>query len=122
MSVVRITRDGNVNRPTLLPTDSLRELWSDPLLRYSGALDALFARGLVICENERDCTFYLAVLDEDPEAPSDHDLEFVTVGGKSSIHRVAAAVHALGVPVSAVCDIDVLNDAGLLERLARIVR
>lgn len=117
VNVLRITRSGNVNRPTMLDAKTLRELRADPLLRYSGALNALFARGLVICENERDCTFYLAVLDEDPDVPSDHDLEFVTVGGKSSIPRVASAVHALGAPVSAICDIDVLNDAALLHRL-----
>jgi hypothetical protein len=117
VGVLRLTRDGDVNWPTLLDTEALRELWSDPLLRYSGALDALFARGLVICENERDCTFYLAVLEEDPAAPGDHDLEFVTVGGKSSIPRVARAIHALGVPVRAICDLDVLNDLALLERI-----
>ncbi len=117
VNVLRITREGAVNRPTMLNTAALRDLWADPLLRYSGALDALFARGLVLCENERDCTFYLAVLDEDEDAPSDHDLEFATVGGKGAIPRVAAAIAALGVPVRAICDIDVLNDELLLDRI-----
>lgn len=117
VSVIRLVRDGNINRPTGLAAAELRDLWADPLIRYCGALDSLFSRGLVICENDRDCTFYLAVSDEDPGGPSDHDLKFVSVGGKSSIPRVAAAIGALGVPVQAICDLDVLNDEDLLSRI-----
>lgn len=115
--VVRIARDGEVNIPTHLHNEDLAPLWADPLVRYSGALEALFSRGLVICENERDCTFYLATLDADPTAPKNHDLTFVSVGGKSSIPRVAHALRRAGTPVFAICDIDVLNDEALLARI-----
>lgn len=118
VSVLRVVRDGGVNHATHLGTDDLKALWADPLVRYCGALDGLFARGLVICEGDRDCTFYLAALDSDgDQGRPDHDLEFVSVGGKDSIPRVAAAMVALGVSVQAICDIDVLNDEAALERI-----
>jgi len=44
-------------------TDAIKELWSDPLLRYSNAFDALFHEHVVVCESDGDCLFYQAVID-----------------------------------------------------------
>jgi predicted ATP-dependent endonuclease of OLD family len=45
VGVVRLVRDGNVNRASVLAPDDLRQIWRDPLLRYSNVLEGLFTAG-----------------------------------------------------------------------------
>jgi hypothetical protein len=52
VTVVRLVRDGSVNRASVLRPQELREIWKDPLLRYSNVLDGLFSSGRR-CERER---------------------------------------------------------------------
>jgi len=52
MTIVRITRDGHINRAAVLNDDAVKELWSDPLLRYSNVLDGLFHDAVVLCESD----------------------------------------------------------------------
>jgi hypothetical protein len=48
VTIARLTRQGDVNPVAVLSPDQLRELWRDPLLRYSNVLDGLFHRGVVL--------------------------------------------------------------------------
>jgi predicted ATPase len=41
-TVIRLTRDGDQNSVSHLSAELINELWADPLLRFSGALDGLF--------------------------------------------------------------------------------
>lgn len=119
VTVVRIVRDGDVNRAAVLQPDDLRAIWADPLLRYSNVLQGLFHRGVVLAESDADCRFYTAVLDElhRDEGRPPHDLLFVQSGGKHRFPLVIQALSAVAVPVTAIADIDVLNDAALLRSI-----
>jgi hypothetical protein len=114
VKVLRIQRVGAVNKVRLLSSARIRELWSDPLLRYSNILDGLFHEGVIVCEADSDCRFYAAVLDAatgqsraDIKRP---DLMFTHCGGKARLPLVIRALREVGVPVKAVADFDVLSD------------
>jgi energy-coupling factor transporter ATP-binding protein EcfA2 len=94
--IVRVRRDGATNVARPLDAKQVRELWGDPLLRYSNILDGLFHERTVVCESDADCRFYSAVIDamsdkggEDARQP---DILFTHVGGKD---RIPVAVRAL---------------------------
>jgi hypothetical protein len=116
---VRLTRDGGANRVAVLDHAQLRDLWSDPLLRYSNVLDGLFHSAVVVCEGDGDSMFLAAAFDHwltERELPASEVL-FTHSAGKSRLHKVAAALRAVDVPVRVVSDIDILDDSGDIGRI-----
>ena len=64
LTILRITRAGDFNYVSVVPDESVKRLWEDPVLRYSNLLDGLFHDAVVICESDGDCRFYSAVIDD----------------------------------------------------------
>ncbi|MCA9464135.1 MAG: ATP-binding protein [Nitrospira sp.] len=120
--VIRIRRNGDTNTVRLLSNDRIKELWGDPLLRYSNILDGLFHESVVVCEADADCRFYAAVLDAALASKSDDvkrpDLMFTHCGGKSRLSVVIRALREVDVPVRAVADFDVLSEEEPLKSIA----
>lgn len=121
VKVIRIRRSGDVNSVRLLENARVRELWSDPLLRYSNILDGLFHEGVVVCEGDSDCRFYAAVLEasyvaQNPDAKRP-DLMFTHCGGKARLPLVIRSLREVDVPVHAVADFDVLSDEQPLKSI-----
>lgn len=137
VTIVRVTRDGSINRAAVLDPDEVRQLWSDPLLRYSNLLDGLFHDAVILCEGDADCRYYSSVLDslyraeaegdratcEAGAAESDDDktrrrpqLLFSHCGGKARLASVTASLRAISIPVVIIADFDILNDSGTVER------
>jgi hypothetical protein len=119
VTIVRLVRDGDINPASVLPPDQVKQLWKDPLLRYSNVLDGLFHRGVVVCEADSDARFYAAVLDANRAKAGlgPHDLLFTHCGGKQRMPVVIDALRAVNVPVAVVADFDVMRERPLLERL-----
>jgi hypothetical protein len=121
--VVRLRRRGNVNEVCELDTVGVKTLWADPVLRYSNVLDGLFHENVVVCEGDADCRFYeaVAVAVAEKDGLAVPDAMFVHCGGKERMATVVSALRAVGVPVAAVGDFDVLNTEaclrGVLEAL-----
>jgi hypothetical protein len=110
--VIRIQRQDSVNRVRELDPQKVREIWKDPLLRYSNVLDGLFHDAVVLCESDSDCRFYAAVMDAIREANPDQlrpDIMFTHCGGKTRLPMVVRALQALDVKIRVVTDFDVLN-------------
>lgn len=120
VKIVRLTRQGGVAAPRVLEPEQLSGLWSDPLLRFSRALDGLFHDGVIVCEGDTDTQFYQAVADEHELSGGRHVM-FTYAGGKQRIPLVAAALTALGVPVRVAVDFDALRDENTLRRLVESV-
>ncbi|MFG2814298.1 ATP-dependent endonuclease [Streptomyces sp. NPDC048410] len=124
VSIVRLERgaDGEAQAHQL-NVDDLREIWDDPVLRYSNVLDGLFHKAVVLAEAERDCKFYSSVLEEwEPgeELPIlPGDVLFVPSGGKDGLPRLARVLRSVRVPVVASPDLDILNDRHKLQVLVR---
>jgi hypothetical protein len=122
VKVIRIRRNGDTNSVRLLSNDRIKELWGDPLLRYSNILDGLFHESVVVCEADADCRFYAAVLDAalasksyDVKRP---DLMFTHCGGKARLSVVIRALREVDVPVRAIADFDVLSEEEPLKSIA----
>lgn len=111
VSIVRISRQGNVNKTRVLDSEQLRLSWADPLIRNSNVLDGIFHRHVCVCEADSDCVFYGQILNAiEGEEASQLDVLFTHANGKHGAIKAAAALRAVEVPVSLILDIDVLND------------
>lgn len=121
--IIRLDRPGKATCARLLDADAVGELWSDPLLRYSRALDALFHEATVICEGDADAYFYSHVtrlLETGESGELDAivpDLHFTYTAGKDRMAMLARALVAVGVPVVVCCDFDILRERVTLDRL-----
>jgi len=118
--IVRIQRDGNINRIRELDNEGIKKIWGDPLLRHSNVLDGLFHEKVVICESDSDCRFYAAVLDALFENRRDipkPDFMFTHCGGKDRMPVVIQSLYKLGVPVIVISDFDVLNNERPLREI-----
>ena len=113
VTVVRINRKDNINNMSVLNSDKIKELWSNPILRYSNILSGLFHEKVVICESDYDCLFYQAVMNAMYERKNEiaPDILFTHCGGKTRVKDVVSALKAVNVPVVAVCDFDLLNSS-----------
>lgn len=121
VTVIRLDRSTSPTSVHELEYSQVRQLWDDPVLRYSNLLDGLFHHAVVLCEAERDCTFYSASLDIASESStlpfSSGDILFVPTGGKDGFSGMVKALKAVSVPVIAIPDIDILNDESKLRTL-----
>jgi len=113
VKIIRINRKNAMNYISTLDSDDIKNLWSNPILRYSNILSGLFHEKVVVCESDYDCLFYQAVMDAIYESDGGiaPDVLFTHCGGKDRIKDVVIALKALNVPVVAVCDFDLLNDS-----------
>ena len=120
VTIIRINRDGNINRMSVLNNNEIKRLWSNPILRYSNILSGLFHEKVVVCESDYDCLFYQAVMIADYEQRKEiaPDILFTHCGGKSRVKDITKALKAVNVPVVAICDFDLLNASQNLKPLA----
>lgn len=111
--ILRVHRDKDTNLVYEATPETIEELWSTPSLRYSSALDAIFHDEAIICEDDSDCRLLNSVADHVSATRRETwpDTAYVPVGGKSSIAKIARTLRAIGVPVKAVFDFDLLADS-----------
>ncbi|WP_078915201.1 ATP-dependent nuclease [Streptomyces sp. NRRL S-474] len=113
VAVVRLDRSGDGTAVHQLDHQLVRELWDEPVLKYSSVLDGLFHRAVVLAESDGDCRFYAASLDAAPALDfSPGDIQFTPVGGKDGFARVLKALRSVSVPTVVVADLDLLNNEG----------
>lgn len=117
--IIRIQRDGATNRTKETDTQTIKELWENPDLKYSNALDGIFHELRIICEDDSDCRFYNALADHLSANNNKRwpDAIYVPCGGKHGIPKLASALFALGVPVRIAVDLDALSSEDLMKRL-----
>jgi hypothetical protein len=119
VAVVRLTRRESINKVSFLAPQQLRDMWADPILRYSNILDALFHRGAIVSESDADSRYYGAVLDASRarEGLPAHDLLLTQCGSKNRFAVVVRALKAVDVPAVVVADFDVLREEGDIRRI-----
>jgi len=117
--VVKINREGDVSKIHPLNSNDLKEIWRTPILRYSNVFKGLFHDKVVICEGDRDCLFYQAVIDSmceqgDKIPPS---ILYTHCGGKDKVKDVAKILTTLKIPTTAILDFDILVNKSKLKSL-----
>ena len=118
LRVLRVQREGNVNRVKELDKKLVRDISIDPLMRYSSVMSGVFHERVIICESDADCMFYSSILDlTEVSGQRQPDILFVHASGKGRIAALAKTLVALGVPVDVIADIDVLRDTVVLRSI-----
>lgn len=109
--VIRINRNNDINKMSVLQNDKIKALWGNPILRYSNILSGLFHEKVVVCESDYDCLFYQAIINAIYEHKNKvtPDILFTHCGGKTRIKDVVSALKAVNIPVAVICDFDLLN-------------
>jgi hypothetical protein len=120
VSVVRVSRSGTNSAVRQLDAAQLRNIWTDPVLKYSNVLDGLFHQVVVLAEAEGDCAYLAAaagVLNESAGASPSGEALFVASAGKQGMWKLAQALRAVDVPVVAAPDMDLISDEAETKRL-----
>lgn len=115
--VIRLARKPGASSAVALESAQIRELWQDPILRFSNILDGLFHEGVVITESDADCRFYEALVNAVEPDETRPALHYAYSGGKERLPVVIKALIKLGVPVATVVDFDTLNNEASIERI-----
>lgn len=118
LRIIRIQRQGPVNRAKELDKMITISISKDPLMKFSGILSGIFHERVIITEADADSLFYGAILDlSEIHGEKNPDVLFAHAGGKHRMAALAEALRALDVPVDIIADIDVLNDEATFRRL-----
>lgn len=122
VSVVRLARKHSVPVPSELPASDIRQIWDNPVLKYSNVLEGLFHQLVVLAEAEGDCSYLKAALDHEDRAdiPAS-EVQFVPTHGKAGMPRIARALRAVGVSVVAAPDFDILRNESDLKSLVTAI-
>lgn len=111
LRIVRIRREGDVNRVTELSQEHLKDVANSALTRFSRVFEGIFFAHVVIAESDSDCLFYNAVLQTDAVSSGQTpDVLFIHASGKHRMSVLAKTLRALDVPVSVIADIDLLRE------------
>jgi hypothetical protein len=118
LRVLRIQRDGSVNRVKELDKARTKAISTDPLMKFSNVMAGIFYQRVIIGESDADCMFYSAILDlPQVHGPLQPDVLFIHAGGKHRLAALAEALRALDVDVDIIADMDVIKDDAVLERI-----
>lgn len=111
LKIVRIERQGDINKICMLDSKAFQDVWGDPLLVHSNIMEGLFNKVVVVCESDSDCMFYAMIERELKRLESKYsDSLYVHCGGKQRLKTVVRALKALGIEHRVICDIDIIND------------
>ncbi|MBQ0816280.1 MAG: AAA family ATPase [Marinobacter sp.] len=115
--ILRIQRDGDINVVYEAASETIKELWEKPELRYSNALEGIFHEQTIICEDDSDCRLINSAADyiNSNSTTPFKDTSYVPTGGKHGIPKVADVLRKIGVPIKAVFDIDFLSERDLVK-------
>lgn len=111
IKIVRITREEDVNKFSILENRDFKQVWQDPLLKYSNIMASLFHKSVVLCESDSDCRMYSIIESHIKRKQQKYsETLFIHCGGKHRMARIITALRSLDVKVKLIADIDVLND------------
>jgi ABC-type multidrug transport system ATPase subunit len=109
--IVRIQRNGNVNRVKELSKEKTAAIEKDALTRYSGVFKGIFYKHVIVTESDGDCQFYSSLLNIRTIAGDQQpDVLFIHSAGKHRMGQLVETLKSLDVPVSVIADIDILNE------------
>jgi AAA domain, putative AbiEii toxin, Type IV TA system len=119
LRVIRLQREGNINRVCELDKSKAKAIAADPILKHSMVMSGLFHERVIVCESDADCMFYSSILDlPKVRGETQPDVLFTYASGKQRITILVDALKSLDVKVDAILDIDVLSN---LEDMKKII-
>lgn len=111
VKIIRITREEDENKFSVLENANFYEIWSDPLLKYSNIMQSLFHKDVILCESDSDCKFYSIIENHIKQSQGKFsETLYIHCGGKHRMAKIVSALRAINVNVKLITDIDVMND------------
>lgn len=117
VDIYRLNRIENATNYKLMSSEKTIALVKNPLLSSQRVLDAIFHRGVIVCEADADRAVYQAVATREFNS---QEYLFIHAHNKQSIAQVTTLLRNASIPVCAIADIDIVNDKCLIEVLASI--
>ena len=115
--LIRLTRAGNTQSTNLIDNTVFGEIDSDPLIRFSNLLEAMFFRTVIVCESEADCLFYRNLCRAVDQSKSDDDVFWLSAHGKQNIRKLIRILRHLGLRAISIPDLDIINNEANLRSL-----
>lgn len=116
VDIFRLNRSDDITTFTQISPESTKALARSPVLSSQRVLDALFHRGVAVCEADADRIIYSTVANNDF---NNQELLFIHAHNKQTVHVVLELLTSANIPCGAVVDFDVLNDLSEIERIAK---
>ena len=111
-TVVRLTYESGLASARSLAPAELRKMTTDPLLRSTGVLGALFHRAALITEADTDRAFY----DETNRrlvavGRGVSDAAVLNAQNWQTVHKLVGPLRSIGIPAAAILDLDAIAGA-----------
>ncbi|WP_186082695.1 ATP-dependent nuclease [Burkholderia gladioli] len=115
VTLLRLNRRTDGTTFQCVPPTTTVELIQSPLLSSQPVLDALFHRGVVVCEGDPDRAVYQTVLHRFFRDAGGEEVLLIHSNGKDAIKTPVETLRLAGTPVCVIADIDILNSQSTLE-------
>lgn len=120
VKIIKINRDNNNNTIFELNNQDIEKIANDRNLKYTNILNGLFYSKVILCENESDCKFYSAILENLNENLFQNSL-FCAVGGKDQFKVIIPLLKSLKIDYTVIADIDLINNRDKLKQLLNAI-
>lgn len=120
VKIIKINRDNNDNTIFELNNQDIKKIANDRNLKYTNILNGLFYSKVILCENESDCKFYSAILENLNENLFQNSL-FCAVGGKDQFKVIIPLLRSLKIDYTIIADIDLINNRDKLRQLLNAI-
>lgn len=110
--IYRLNRVDDITSFTKITSDATRNLSDSPILSSQRVLEAIFARGVVVCESDGDRIVYNTVAIREH---NNQEILFIHAHNKQTIKDVVELLIKASIPVVGVVDIDILNSSSDLS-------
>ena len=116
-TVIRLNRSAQGTTFHKIPPATTGGLINSPLLSSQPVLDALFHKGVVVCEGDPDRAVYQTVMHQFLRSEGGEEVLLIHSNGKDAAKGPIEMLRSSGTPVCAIVDIDVLNSAATLNEI-----
>ena len=115
--LIRLNRTAENQEVHIIDQAMFNAIKSDPLVKFSSLLEALFFRTVIVCENEADCLFYRTIYRAVDESEHEETVFWISAHGKQNIKKLVEPLRKFGVHVISLPDLDILDDGTKLKAL-----
>lgn len=122
LKIIRITRNNIINEFSILDNQNVKEVFGDPLLKYSNIMSSLFHKSVVLCESDSDCKLY-SVIDSYLKKDVGYYSEtlFLHCGGKHRMARTALSLKSLNIDVRIIPDMDLMDNENVFRNIIEVM-
>lgn len=114
VDIFRINRKNDLTTYGRITPEATSKLATSPVLSSQRVLEAIFYRGVVVCEADADRSIYQTVATRELNK---QDILFIHAHNKQTIPQVASLLRDTQIPTCAITDLDILNSSTDLQLL-----